>query len=256
MDEKQKLGSETAKGGFKNEHFVVECFNNWHVNQYAREWLESMDYNLGDIETVEAHKIKGSYKADVQVGIMILIKLKHLNDTQNLQVKLVSNTRGFNQIDKRWIDTYQELWNIPDDIVKVLKHFTGELKPYIKNVRDKKQRRMFIDELHQQDQEKLLHFLKDNKTLIVSDLLKGRGKFSAEWMLVIIKNQEPMKWSLQPINKVLNFFGNGEVVVSPRGSISLGRIGMQRKGGDRGRPTANMLQFKINPAELFSAFQS
>ena len=27
---------------------------------------------------------------------------------------------------------------------------------------------------------------------------------------------------------------------------------MQRKGGDGGRKTANMLQFKINPAELFN----
>jgi len=26
---------------------------------------------------------------------------------------------------------------------------------------------------------------------------------------------------------------------------------MQRKGGDSGRKTAQMLQFKINPAELF-----
>ncbi|MBX7261288.1 MAG: hypothetical protein K1X26_06545 [Chitinophagales bacterium] len=26
---------------------------------------------------------------------------------------------------------------------------------------------------------------------------------------------------------------------------------MQRKGGDNGRETAKMLQFKINPAELF-----
>ena len=27
---------------------------------------------------------------------------------------------------------------------------------------------------------------------------------------------------------------------------------MQRKGGDAGRDTAKMLQFKINPVELFS----
>ncbi|MCF6181220.1 hypothetical protein [Lutibacter sp.] len=27
---------------------------------------------------------------------------------------------------------------------------------------------------------------------------------------------------------------------------------MQRKGGDGGRKTAQMLQFKINPAELFN----
>jgi hypothetical protein len=30
-----------------------------------------------------------------------IIKLKHLTDIQNLQVKLVSNKSGFNQIDKR-----------------------------------------------------------------------------------------------------------------------------------------------------------
>ena len=38
--------------------------------------------------------------------------------------------------------------------------------------------------------------------------------------------------------------------MTPRGSISIGKITVQRKGGDGGRDTANMLQFKINPAEL------
>ena len=86
--------------------------------------------------------------------------------------------------------------------------------------------------------------------MIVSDILKGRGKFSAEWMLVILKVGTTLKWELEPINYVLNFFGNGEVSMTPRGSISIGKITVQRKGGDGGRDTANMLQFKINPAEL------
>jgi len=38
-----------------------------------------------------------------------------------------------------------------------------------------------------------------------------------------------------------------------RGNFRIGRITKQRKGGDGGRPTANMLQFKINPAELFDS---
>ena len=49
----------------------------------------------------------------------------------------------------------------------------------------------------------------------------------------------------------MNHFGNGDIVITPRGSLQIGRITMQRKGGDGGRETANMLQFKINPAELF-----
>lgn len=36
--------------------------------------------------------------------VQVTIKLKEAIDAQNLQVKLVSNTKGFNQIDKRWVD--------------------------------------------------------------------------------------------------------------------------------------------------------
>ncbi len=35
-------------------------------------------------------------------------------------------------------------------------------------------------------------------------------------------------------------------------SLKIGSITMQRKGGDAGRPTSNMLQFKIKPCELFN----
>jgi len=209
-----------------------------------------MDYNLDEIESVKATKIKGSFKADVQVAINIEIKLKNLTDIQNLQVKLVSNPKGFNQIDKRWLKSYRELWDIPQDVYELLQYFTGEKKPKIENPKDK--RRMFANELSESEQRLLLDFFNDNKTLIINDILKGRGKFSAEWMLVILKlkNTNTIQWALEPINKVLNHFGNGEVLITPRGSFKIGNITIQRKGGDNGRETANMLQFKINPAEL------
>lgn len=249
MNDKQAKGSKTAKDGFKNEDFVIQCFNDWKNNKLAQNWLKEMEYDLSDIEYVEANKVKGSFKADIQVEIRITIKIKFLTDVQNLQVKLVSNPQGFNQIDKRWVKNYEEMWEIPKNILRILKHFTGEEKPYIENPKD--ERRMFATELSEQDQKDLLHFLQDNKTLIISDILKGRGKFAAEWMLVILKIQdEEIKWALKPINFVLNHFGNGNVEITPRGSFKIGRITMQRKGGDGGRETANMLQFKINPCEI------
>lgn len=71
-------------------------------------------------------------------------------------------------------------------------------------------------------------------------------------MMVVLKkkNQNP-EWALKHINHVLNLFGSGEVKITVKGSLKIGKIGMQRKGGDGGRETANMLQFKINPVELF-----
>lgn len=87
--------------------------------------------------------------------------------------------------------------------------------------------------------------------LVVSDIIKGCGEFAAEWMLVVQKYANIDRWSLKPINLCLNYFGNGEVVISKRGTFKRGLITMQRKGGDNGRDTANMLQFKIDPIEIF-----
>lgn len=246
-----KLGSETAKGGFRNEKDVINRFNNWAKDEIAQKWLKAMGYKIDDIEYVKASKIRGQYKADVQVRVRIIIKLKSQEDLQNLQVKLVSNPQGFNQIDKRWVDKYVELWNIPEDITRILKLFTGEIKPTKKGLKDK--RRMLLTEMDKGDQDKILNFFKRNKILIVSDLLKGRGEFSADWILVILRVNDKSKWVLKSINEAMNVFGNGDVRITPQGSLKIGKIGMQRKGGDAGRETSKMLQFKINPVELFNS---
>jgi hypothetical protein len=252
MKDLVKLGSKTAKDGLKNEDDVINRFNNWKDDVLAQDWLKAMNYNLNEIEHVRASKVKGSYKADIQVQINIEIKLRQLIDVQNLQVKLVSNPSGFNQIDKRWVDKYSELWEIPENIAQILKHFTGEVEPYIKNPRDS--RRMFMDEFTAKDQDLLIYFIKTNQSLIISDILKGRGKFAAEWMLVILKiKEQDIKWSLKPMNFCLNLFGNGDVIITSKGSIKIGKITIQRKGGDGGRKTAQMLQFKINPCLIFDS---
>lgn len=239
-------GSLTAKHGFQNEKEVAQKFNNWRFDEDAQHWLGVMNYDLKYIEHVEAVVLSG-YKTDVQVQVTIY--LKTAIDVRNLQVKLVSNMSGFNQIDKRWIDKYVELWDIPDGVELLLRRYTGELPPTIANPRDK--RRMFADEFDNREQGVILDWLRKNQFMIVSDILKGRGEFAAEWILVAQKVLHNARWVLKPMNYCLNFFGNGDVEITNRGNFRIGKITMQRKGGDGGRETANMLQFKINPAELF-----
>jgi len=239
-------GSQTAKDGFRNEDNIVKKFNDWKKDKDAQSWLILMKYKLSEIEYVEAVKISG-YKTDVQV--QVTIKLKKAIDVENLQVKLVSNPKGFNQIDKRWVDKYAEMWSIPKNIVLILKKYTGEKKPTIKKTKDK--RRMFANEFTGTEQKAMLKWLKKNQSLIVSDILKGQGKFAAEWMLVAQKIEKNARWILKPMNFCMNYFGNGDIEITARGNFKIGRITMQRKGGDGGRDTAKMLQFKINPAELF-----
>ena len=247
MTEEQKIGSQTAKNGFKNEKDIVQKFNNWQTDTEAQHWLRLMQYNIQEIEYVKAVVLSG-FKADIQV--QITIKLKEAIDAENIQVKLVSNLKGFNQIDKRWIAKYIEMWEIPTMVSVLLKQYTGEILPLVKNPKDS--RRTFANEFSESDQKTLIDWLNNNKSLIVSDILKGRGKFSAEWMLVAQKVDDSARWILKPMNYCLNFFGNGKVEITKRGNFKIGKITMQRKGGDGGRKTSQMLQFKINPAELFN----
>ena len=240
-------GSQIAKNGFNNENDIVSKFNNWQIDTEAQKWLQLMNYNLSEIEYVKAVVLSG-YKTDVQV--QVTIKLKEAIDTENLQVKLVSNVNGFNQIDKRWVDKYAEMWSIPPQIISILKRYTGEEKPNITNTRDK--RRMYADEFSKEEQTMVLEWLNQNKTMIISDILKGRGRFSAEWILVAQKIAENARWTLKSINFCMNHYGNGPIFITSKGNFKIGKITMQRKGGDGGRETANMLQFKINPAELFN----
>lgn len=246
MNDSVLKGSQTAKSGFQNEKEIAEKFNNWEVDADARQWLTIMQYDLNEIEQVKAIVISG-YKADINVQIQIT--MKGAVDTENIQVKLVSNPKGFNQVDKRRLSHYKELWNIPDSVYRILEYFTGERAPYKPNTRDA--RRMFLDEMDEEKQSLVLGWVKQNKMLILSDVIKGRGKFSAEWMLVVQKNGNESRWTLKNINEVLQHYAEGSVEISPKGSIKFGSVLIQRKGGDGGRDTAKMLQFKVNPADLF-----
>lgn len=248
LQELIEKGSATAKGGFKNEDDIVEKFNSWKTDKDAQKWLEIMGYPMNEIDEVEAMKLHG-YKTDVQV--QVTIHLKKAIAAENLSIKLVSNPQGYNQVDKRWIEKYVEMWRIPSDIVQILKLFTGEAEPSRKEGL-KDERRMFLNEMSKEDQIKLIDFFTKNKILVVSDILKGRGKFSAGWMLVALILPEENRWVLKSINHAMNAFADGTVRITNQGSLKIGKITMQRKGGDGGRDTAKMLQFKVNPVELFN----
>ena len=79
---------------------------------------------------------------------------------------------------------------------------------------------------------------------------EGDGAAKADWFMVAWKNTDKPKWKLVSIADTIKFFSEGKVEITRAGNLKVGRITMQRKGGDGGRETAKMLQFKINPALL------
>lgn len=247
-------GSEIAKGGFKNEQEVAEKFNHWKTDEDAKQWLEIMMYNLEEIESVKATKIgEKGYKSDINVVVNIEIKRKNsskiLTSVENIQVKLVRGEKGFNQVDKRKVASYVDLWHMDSKTEGLLKFYDGELLPR-ENSRDP--RRMFMDEFLEEEQNHIVNFFQKNLIMIISDVIRGRGRFAAEWTLVIQKKENSYRWVLMAVNEAINIYaGNCLVKITEAGNLRLGNISLQRKGGDGGKDTANMLQFKADPTMLF-----
>ncbi len=272
MNKKAEKGSITAKGGFVNEHDICNKFTNWKIDEDAKSWLEIMGYKVNKIQKINAVQIppKISFhkaldlgiteekfketikykKADIQVRVEILID--DILYIENISLKKANKTAGFNQVDKRTVNTYQSMWKFDDTIALWLKAFTGEIflpevVTNIENLKDKK--RIYFTNMPNNIQIKIKDFFTENKFLVLSDILRGRGGLSAEWFLVTRKNTNNTDYILKNINQVLNFYGNGDVIISPRGSLKIGRVTMQRKGGT---PDPTSLQFKINPLSLFA----
>jgi len=275
---KSQIGSLTAKGGFLNEADICQKIINFKEDYEAKQWLEIMGYDSAKIDSIEAIQIpvrinkkkaiglgvtEEKYeetirykKADVQVRIEIVID--DVVYVENISLKKANRTAGFNQVDKRPVSTYRAMWGFDDEIEHWLKLFTGEILP--KDILDsreltqiKDQRRLFFYEIPKDIVEKIIKFFNDNKFLIISDIIKGRGGLSAEWFLVTrkdTKDSDQMDWILKDINTTCNFYAQGDVELSPRGSLKIGRVTMQRKGGT---PDPTSLQFKINPLAIFDA---
>lgn len=273
---KTELGSKTAKEGFANEKAICRKFNDWKNDKEAQEWLKIMGYNIKKLNSVKAiqipTRIKKSdlfkfgvneeeyeqfvkfKKTDAQISI--IIKIGNILKIENLSLKKANKDADYNQIDKRSVANYQEMWKFEDNISFWLKLFTGELNPqkYAKKTGIKKftdNRRLFLNEMPKIIQNKIIKFFERNKIVIISDIIRGRGGLSADWMLVtrLDRVNNTTTWTLNDINTVMNFFGKGEVCISSRGSLHIGKITMQRKGGT---PDPTKLQFKIKPCQLFS----
>ncbi|MEO7660529.1 MAG: hypothetical protein ABIV48_13020, partial [Pyrinomonadaceae bacterium] len=236
---KVELGSSTAKNGFKNEDEIRDKFNDWKNDEDARMWLAAMNYRVDEIESISAAKPHGE-KSDVEVRI----KTRSGEKVEGISIKLVSSPNGFNQIDKRWLRQYVKMWKMPVHVETALKLYLGETPPN-KSGRDEK--RMYLNELDAEQQKAVVEFFTGKKNEIISDLFAGSGVHAAGWMMVALKSGNQTKWVLRTSADAIKFFGEGKVEITRAGNLKIGRVSMQRKGGDGGRETAKMLQFKINP---------
>jgi hypothetical protein len=232
-----------AKGGFDNEADLRRLFNEFDPEIFPL--VDAMGYDINSLWAIKAKKFDSGYKPDI--ALEFFNRKKELVGKELISVKMQSAKSGFNQIDRGWVTTrYRTLWPfMSDEVERGLKLFTGEIAPLKKG---RSPKRMYIDELPGPYKSAVLDFFSDNLGVVVSDVLAGRGEQAAKWL--IVTNKAVMQTSVHAMDRVLEEACKGGVGTTAQGSLRLGRITAQRKGGDSGADSAKHLQFKANPAHL------
>lgn len=232
--------SKTAKSGFKNEDFIKESIQN-HT-KLGLEILKQIKINDFD-QVVTGREIgKATGKSDV-----IIFEGKK---THGISIKRING--NFNQLDKRKVDNYLKLWDMNKDTITGLKKFCGEIIPdHFKNKKTRDKRRYFMDELDEKESCAIINFFTKNKDRILHDIFIGRGEHPANWLLIAqYEKNKFSKYKMITMQEAIDFFGNGNIGITKCKSIKIGKITLQRKGGNGGGPTARLLQFKIKPREI------
>lgn len=268
MNNRQILGSETAKSGFSNERSIASKFKNYINDKDAQLWLEFMGYDIKNIDCLEAKVIPAGSKnvgelmsesdleqferfhrfskADLQVQIEI--KMLGIIYRENISAKSTKASASFNQIDKRKVATYQTMWEFSDEIRAILECFTGEKDPLelgylIEDTEvSKGKRRITTKTMTNEHVTVILRFLNENKYKILSDILIGSGPLKADYM-IITTNEE--KFNIFKTVDIVSKYSNYNFEKSKRSSFTLNSVfTIQRKGGT---PDPTSLQFKFKP---------
>ncbi len=244
-------GSSVAKRGFNNEEDIADKFRNWKSDEDAKKWLEIMGYVIKDIKKIEVENLKRNVKSDIEITIHSPNGIFN----EGISIKRAKKSANYNQVDKRWVEKYKEKWDMPQEVCEALKLFVGRNKFRPKDIgmsldNLKDERRLYFDELPKENREALKSFLIENKEIILRDVLKG-DKAPTDWILITEIYDNETRWTLRNIDSAVKEL-MGDIKITRRGNIKIGKITLQRKGGDNGRETAQMLQFKMRPFDLVS----
>ncbi len=252
MTYENNSGIRAAKSGLQAEINIIKLFNNWKLKESSKLisqlcCLEKI--NISNIQRIQAFKPQGCIKADC----VVIITLKNgENIERNISIKKVEGKIGFNQLDKRWSKKYAECLNMPQNILDLFKFFTGENEPaFYKNkpilIKDK--RRLLISEFSNLDKKIILKWIENNAENIGQLAFNGSNnpEYPIHYMLLVKEGINNI-YKLCNIKDVMSLYlGDRKAKISPKGSIYLGKLTIQRKGGDNGKNTSNMLQIKFNP---------
>ncbi len=214
-------------------------------------------------------KVKGTFKSD------LLASFSGTDVTLAIAV-ISAGTGGGNHVERKPVDSYKDDQGLPDDLIRILKLFTGTTKPnevakteFTKNAELTKGHAYFRD-LSQENKSKLLRYLRIHRQTMLERALLGRGdaiivdgkKVGVDHvnLFAFYDKQKPADkaWSYVAASDVLQSVLTTDVQPSSRGErqIQLGHgITLKRYGGSLFTGDTSIkdyLQIQISPRKVLA----
>jgi len=255
------LASKAAKRGLKAESRLINAING--KDELGRKIIRALEDILG-IKLTLCSAMKGPPRAKADIIVTcgdknILISVKEFD------VKF-----DYNHVERNYIDFYAEKWSVPKDVYIILKRFVGEVNkqghPVSIETLEKeaerlgtspgklsKKRRIFLNQIKPQTKDLIINFFRSKKVEILRDVFINDEDI--EVFIVIKRDGDEVHYYVLPTKDVLNVYSTGDVAITPRGSLRIGKVVLQRKGGNHRTNggwtdvVASQLQFKIKPSE-------
>ncbi len=129
--------------------------------------------NFG-VTVKRAFKVKGSLKSDLQVSF-------NGSDVTVAIAVISAGTGGGNQVERKPVDSYRKDQDLPDEMIRILKLFTGTIKPEDAKKSDYSHDAelakgyAYISDLSLENQAKLFRYLRSHRKSLLERGLLGRG---------------------------------------------------------------------------------
>jgi len=260
------MASKAAKRGFKAEDRIINAINN--NDEVGKKIIKAIEDLCGySLMSYSAFKCPPRAKADIAIthnGKQILISVKEFD---------VDIGFDYNHVERNHVDFYAQKWSMPKDVYVALKKFVGEVNAKgdpisieelqkeaellgISPGKLSKKRRTFLNQMDDKTIESVKRFFSENKMKILKDVFIDDEAIE---FFIIVKRQKGLAcYYILSTKDVLDTYGKGDIKVTPKGSLLIGRVELQRKGGDHWTPrgwvdtSASQLQFKIKPSECIT----
>ncbi|MGC8988092.1 hypothetical protein [Infirmifilum sp.] len=129
-----------------------------------------------------------------------------------------------------------------------------------------KMRRLTFNQINHIDEQlvrDVLNFFKQNKKFVVKNILVGDLNEDCLFFLVVKIERNMCCYYIARASRVIEIYSQGEVTISKEGNLLIGKVELQRKGGNRWTKerkwwdeAANQIQFKISPSEITRDFNT